>query len=110
MLQLRALQAVSGYAADEDEAGGGAGGAPAPGSGRAGLEVALAAKSRQLEHKQTMLRLELAEARGAMGCRVRCHSCGRAAVKLPDAPSRSAASPRCLCYYCWRLGPHMLAR
>lgn len=69
LLQLRALQAVSGYT-EEDEAGGGSergggsGGAPAPGGGRAGLEAALAAKSRQLEHKQTMLRLELAEARG----------------------------------------------
>ena len=66
--QLRILQAVSGYAADEDEAGAAgstAGAAAAAAGGRGALEAALVAKSRQLEHKLTTLRLELAEARGA---------------------------------------------
>jgi hypothetical protein len=73
---MRILQAVSGYAAEGEEEGGEqeqgeaggamtAGGAPAVPAGRA-LEAALVSKSRHLEHKLTMLRLELAEAKG--GC------------------------------------------
>ena len=74
--QMRILQAVSGYAAEGEEEGGeqeqgeaagatAAGGAAAVPAGRA-LEAALVSKSRHLEHKLTMLRLELAEAKG--GC------------------------------------------
>ncbi|PSC73915.1 Transcription factor CCAAT displacement CDP1 [Micractinium conductrix] len=67
--QLRILQAVSGYGADEDEPsasaaadGAGAGGVAAP--GRVGLEAALVAKARRLEHQITTLRLELAATQG----------------------------------------------
>ncbi|KAI3427262.1 hypothetical protein D9Q98_007195 [Chlorella vulgaris] len=73
--QMRILQAVSGYAAEDSEgeeqeqqqgAGGGgtAAGAAAAPAGRGALEAALVAKSRHLEHRLTTLRLELAEARG----------------------------------------------
>ncbi|KAI7841244.1 hypothetical protein COHA_005081 [Chlorella ohadii] len=64
--QLRILQAVSGYAAEDDESPASAAGTAgtAGAAGRGALEAALVAKSRQLEHKLTTLRLELAEARG----------------------------------------------
>ncbi|KAL4853646.1 hypothetical protein ACK3TF_005368 [Chlorella vulgaris] len=71
--QMRILQAVSGYAAEDSEGegeeqqqqgGGAAAGAAAAPAGRGALEVALVAKSRHLEHRLTTLRLELAEARG----------------------------------------------
>ncbi|EFN56705.1 hypothetical protein CHLNCDRAFT_144082 [Chlorella variabilis] len=66
---MRILQAVSGYAADEedgaDRGGGGGAAGPAPAlGGRGALEAALVSKSRHLEHKLTTLRLELAEAKG----------------------------------------------
>jgi len=64
-VQLRILQAVSGYAAEDDESPAAASAAGTAGAaGRGALEAALVAKSRQLEHKLTTLRLELAEARG----------------------------------------------
>lgn len=63
-LQLRILQAVSGYAADEEEESSGGGDGPAAAAARGSLEAALVSKSRQLEHKLTGLRLELAEAKG----------------------------------------------
>ncbi|PRW51060.1 CASP-like [Chlorella sorokiniana] len=63
--QLRILQAVSGYTADDDDSLADATTAGTAGTaGRGALEAALVAKSRQLEHKLTTLRLELAEARG----------------------------------------------
>lgn len=66
--QLRILQAVSGYSAEDDDSSAAASTAGAAGAagaaGRGALEAALVAKSRQLEHKLTTLRLELAEARG----------------------------------------------
>lgn len=70
-LQMRILQAVSGYAADEedgaDRGGGGGAAGPAPAlGGRGALEAALVSKSRHLEHKLTTLRLELAEAKGGL--------------------------------------------
>lgn len=65
LAQLRILQAVSGYAAEEEEEDGGGGEGGGGGTARRGaLEAALVSKSRQLEHKLTGLRLELAEAKG----------------------------------------------
>ena len=57
--QVRVLRALIHGSEDED---GGGGGAPEGGVGS--VEAALLAKSRHLEHKLTMARLEVAEARG----------------------------------------------
>lgn len=86
-MQMRILQAVSGYVADEEEdsaAQGGSGaaeaasgampGLPAVGgaAGRGTVEAALVSKARRLEHQLTTLRLELAEAKGGRSSFAAC--------------------------------------
>ena len=78
--QVRILQALSGYAAD-DAPGGGA--APSPAAPQT-LEAALSAKARRLEHQQTMLRLQLAEAQG--GCAATHSSSGSSSSRPPPPP------------------------
>ena len=107
VLQVRMLRAVSGYAAADDEAEQQQqpppqqGDSATSGGGGGRLEAALVAKGRRLEHQLTMLRLELAEAKGGWsgmeGMGVQQGGMGRWVGEWVSLDSSRAPERRCVC-------------